>query len=40
MDMLESALDQMTNELVQMRELQEMKEQKASKSLKETYRKW
>ena len=35
--MLESKLDQMTNELVQMRkELQEMKEQQASKSLKET----
>lgn len=36
-DMLESKLDQVTNELVQMRkELQEMKEQQASKSLKET----
>lgn len=36
-DMLESKLEQMTNELVQMRkELQEMKEQQASKSLKET----
>ena len=35
--MLESKLDQMTNELLQMRkELQEMKEQQASKSLKET----
>lgn len=35
--MLESKLDQMTNELVQMRKkLQEMKEQQASKSLKET----
>lgn len=36
-DMLESKLDQMTNELVQMRKkIQEMKEQQASKSLKET----
>ena len=36
-DMLESKLDQKTNALVQMRkELQEMKEQQASKSLKET----
>lgn len=36
-NMLESKLDQMTNELVQMRkELQDIKEQRASKSLKET----
>ena len=36
-DMIESKFDQMTNELVQMRkELQGMKEQQVSKTLKET----